>query len=103
MFLKINTVETKTMWTQGTHAISGAVSMLGAIASVTIRHSSQTEKQFLKFQKLMRKLTRYASPDLRNNAFIYGEAHFWGKPAPVDLDPGIARIVDSYVARAKAA
>lgn len=103
MFLKINTVETNTLWSHGTHAISGAASILGGIASVMVRHSSQTEKQFLKFQKMMRRLTRYASPDLRNNAYVYGEAHFWGKPAPVDLDPGIARIVDSYVAKAKAA
>jgi hypothetical protein len=103
MFLKINTAETKTMWSQGTRAISGATSMLGGIANVMVRHSSQTEKQFLRFQKMMRRLMRYASPTLRYDAYVYGEAHFWGKPSPVDIDPGIARIIDSYVTRAKAA
>jgi hypothetical protein len=95
--------KTKTLTAQGVQLFSGATSMLGGVASVMVRHSSQTEKQFMKLEKLLRRLTRYSSPDLRVNVITYGEAQFWGKPAHVDLEPGIARIVDGYVARAKAA
>lgn len=92
-----------TLVAHGTHTFSEATSMLGGIASVTVRHSSQTEKQFMRLQKMLRRFTRYSSPTFRIDVITYGEAQFWNKPAPVSLDSGIARIVDGYVARAKAA
>lgn len=103
MFLKINTVKTNTRLSHGAHILSDAVSLLGSVASIVTHRSSQVERQFNKLQSLLRHLTRQSSVELRNDVFNYGEAHFWGKPAYVDLDPGIARIVDSYVAQAKAA
>jgi len=100
MFLKINTAGTNPLWDRGTHILSGATSALGVIAD-TARHSSQTGRQFRALQRRLKYFMSGADVDLRNNVFAYGEAHFWGHEAYVDLDPGIARITDWHVAQAK--
>lgn len=95
--------KTNTFIGQGLHSITGTALMLGSLAGVAVRHSSQTERQFNKLQKLLRQLTRGSDANLRNDVFAYGEAHFWGHEAHVDLPFGFDRIVDSKVAQAKKA
>lgn len=96
-------ISTQTRLSQGAHIFSDAVSMLGSVASIVVHRSSQTEKQLRRLHTLLGQLTRYSSVDDRNSMFIYGESRFWGKPAYVHLDPGVERIIDGYVNRAKAA
>lgn len=95
---KINTFAAR-----GAHTFSDAATMLGGIASVVVRHSSQTEKQFMNLQRRLRRFTSLMTPDLRLDVITYGEDHFWNKPSRVDLEPTLARVVDSYIAKAKAA
>lgn len=103
MFLKTNTAVARPSRSRTVRAISGAASMIGAFSDLTMGRSVRTERQFRRLQVKLRHLTRSSSLELRNDVFCYGEAHFWGKQAFVDLDPGIARIVDGYIAEAKAA
>lgn len=100
MFLKINTVETNPLWSRGAHILSGASSLVGAITDTT-RNSRRTTKQFREMQARLRHMTRDSSDDLRNDVFRYGEAHFWGHQAHVDLPVGFDRIVDWHIAEAK--
>ena len=102
MFLKTNTAAAPPARGRAVLALSGVASMLGVIADLTVRQPLRTERQFRRLQAKLRHLTRASSVELRNDVFCYGEAHFWGKQAFVDLDPGIARIVDGYIAEAKA-
>lgn len=100
MFLKINTVETNPLLSRGVHALSGASSLVGVITDTT-RNSRRKTKQFRALQARLRRMTRDSSDDLRNDVFSYGEAHFWGHQAHVDLPFGFDRIVDWHIAQVK--
>ncbi len=96
-------ITTQKTLTQGVHFLSGAVTLLGPMASVVVHRSSQTERQFKKLRRSLEHFTQFSSVDARYDVISYGEARFWGKPTYVHLDPGVERIIEDYVLKAKAA
>lgn len=96
-------ITTQKRMNQGVHVLSGAVTLLGPMARIVVHRSSQTERQFRKLRRSLEHFTQHSSVYARNDVFNYGEARFWGKPTCVQLDPGVERIVEGYVTKAKAA
>lgn len=96
-------ITTQKRMNQGAHVLSGAVTLLGPMARIVVHRSSQTERQFRKLSRSLEHFTSKSSLELRNDVVTYGEDRFWGRPSYVHLDPGVERIVEDYVTKAKAA